>query len=459
MNGKISEFKKSIKGKNVAVIGIGVSNTPLIKYLSMNGAKITAFDKKEKEELGDLYNNLSSIGCSFSLGPQYLSNLIGYDIIFRTPGMRYDIPEFENARINGAQITSEMELFISLCPCEIFGITGSDGKTTTTTLVYLILKEAGYKCWLGGNIGTPLIDKIEEISENDKVILELSSFQLHTLKQSANVSIVTNISPNHLDYHTSMDEYIEAKKNIYLYQKKSDKVILNYDNDITRELTAETIGECVLFSRVSNIVSGILVNGNDIVDRKNGTETKIMEVSDIILPGVHNVENYLAAIAATIDYVKPSDIINVAGTFKGVEHRIEFVREVNGIKFYNDSIGTSPTRTTASINSFKQKVILIAGGYDKKIPFDNLGKVVAERVKKLFLIGKTTDKIDASVKAVDSDFPVKKCLDLNDAVNEAYKAAKEGDIIILSPACASFDMFKSFEQRGNIFKEIVNGLK
>ncbi|MDP4182596.1 MAG: UDP-N-acetylmuramoyl-L-alanine--D-glutamate ligase [Bacillota bacterium] len=464
MNIKLEEYKKYIRDKKVAVLGIGVSNVPLIKYLSSMGVEITAFDKSGPEKLGSIIDELSVIGVKCSLGEDYLTRLNGYDIVFRTPGMRFDLPELLKAREEGAEITSEMEVFFNLCPAPIFAVTGSDGKTTTTTLIYNILIEQGYKCWLGGNIGNPLLDRIEEIEESHKVVLELSSFQLHTMKSSPQTAVITNVSPNHLDMHKSMEEYIEAKKNIFKYQSPSDKLILNFDNDITRDSAKEAKGNVVFFSRVKDLDDGAKIKDGKLVYVKDDVETEIVKADEIVIPGVHNVENYLAAIAAVIDHVKPETIKKVATTFKGVEHRIELVRELKGIKFYNDSIASSPTRTIAGLNSFKQKVILIAGGYDKKIPYDLMGEIIADKVKCLVLIGQTGSKIEKALKdeiersGKGADIPVISCKTLSDAVNSAYKNAAQGDIITLSPASASFDMFKNFAERGDMFKDIVNSL-
>lgn len=459
MNAKLEEFKKNIKGKKAAVIGVGVSNTAVVKFLISNGADVTAFDKKEKDQLGESYVVLNQAGCNFILGENYLENLVtGFDYIFRTPGMRFDIPELALAKKNGAQITSEMELFFELCPSKVFGVTGSDGKTTTTTLISLMLKEAGYKTWLGGNIGTPLLDKVEEMAENDMVVLELSSFQLHTFKQSPAVSVITNLAPNHLDYHKDMEEYIDAKKNIFKFQGKDERLILNFDNEITKGLALEAGSDVIFFSRLNQLDSGVYVKGDSILAKIGASVTEIMKTSDIRIPGAHNIENYLAAIAATLGFVDAEKIKHIANTFAGVEHRIEFVRELEGVKFYNDSIASSPSRTKAGLNSFSQKVILIAGGYDKKIPFDEFGNDVVERVKHLYLVGATSDKIEDAVKAVDKNFPITKCSSLDEAVKLAYDNAFQGDVVIMSPACASFDLYKNFEERGNVFKRIVNEL-
>jgi UDP-N-acetylmuramoylalanine--D-glutamate ligase len=473
----ITQFRSFIKNKKVAVLGIGISNTSLIKYLSKMEVDITAFDMAEEEQLKDIILQFKDYGnISYSLGKDYLKKLNGFDIIFKTPKIRFDIPELERERKRGAVITSEMEVFVDLCPAEIIAITGSDGKTTTTTIVHNILKEAGYKCWLGGNIGTPLIDRIEDIKKTDKVILELSSFQLHTMKKSPNIAIITNISPNHLDVHKSMDEYIDAKKNIFRYQSKEDILVLNYQNDVTRSFAAESKGKVRYFSRTNEVETGAYVRDGVIMyrddrdakgDRDNRSgriNREIMRTDSIKIPGLHNVENYLAAIAAIAHLVDNNSIIKTASAFRGVEHRNEHVREINGVNFYNDSIGSSPTRTIASINSFDRKVILIAGGYDKKISYDVLGKTISEKVKTLVLLGETAPLIENSLrKEVElsgkgKDIPVYKCNTLEEAVKKAYSCAESGDIIILSPASASFDMFKNFEERGNKFKEIVDSI-
>ncbi len=463
MNSKLELFKKSMKGKNIAVIGIGVSNTPLIKMLTRFDAKVTAFDKKTADQLGDSYNELKALGVNFSLGEDYLSNL-NHDIIFKTPGMRFDIPELLDAKKNGSTITSEMEVFFDLCPAQIIGVTGSDGKTTTTTLIYRILEQEGYNCWLGGNIGKPLLSEIENIKAEDKVILELSSFQLHTMKSSPDIAVITNVTPNHLDIHKSMEEYVDAKKNIFKYQTNEGRLILNYDNDITRSFKETVVvGDIIFFNRQSEYKKGVYLDNDTIYINSNNEIKEIINIEDIMLPGMHNVENYMAAIAAIWHMVSVDSIKQVATTFNGVEHRIEFIRKINGVKFYNDSIASSPTRTMAGLSAFNQKVLLIAGGYDKQIPFDQLGHAVVNKVKTLVLIGKTANKIekavkDAMVTTEQQALPILKCTSLDIAVSEALKVAEEGDIIILSPACASFDMFKNFEDRGNQYKKIVKNL-
>lgn len=464
VNENLEEFKRYIKGKYVAVIGLGVSNTPLIRYLMDLDANITVFDKKEEEELNSaLCEEYALQGVKFSLGENYLDNLNGYDIIFRSPSMRPDHPAIERELNRGAILTSEIEMLIDLCPGKIIGVTGSDGKTTTTTLIYKILVEEGYNCYLGGNIGTPLFAKIDEMRPEDVIVLELSSFQLMTLKKSPNISVITNISPNHLDIHKSYEEYIEAKENIFKYQKTGDVVVLNYDNDITREMANKIIGDVRFFSTKVKLETGVIIDNGMIKFAEGKVRKQIANINDILLLGAHNVENVCTAVAAIYDMVKSSSIVNVLKTFKGVEHRNEFVREIDGVKWYNDSIGSSPTRTIAGLLSFKDKVILIAGGYDKHLDYTDLGKYIVDNVKELILLGQTKNKIkDATLEAMKnsnidlSELPIIECESLEETVNAAYKTAEKGDIVFFSPASASFDMFKNFMERGNKFKELVN---
>lgn len=462
LNEALESYKKQINKKKAAVLGFGISNRPLSKTLAKWGADVTVFDKKNEEDFPSL-TEYKNNGIKFSLGQGYLDNLHGYDIIFRSPGMRFDIPEIQRELANGAKLSSEIEVFMEVCPGTIYGVTGSDGKTTTTTLIYEMLKEEGYNCYLGGNIGTPLIDKVEDIKSCDRVVLELSSFQLLTMKNSPHIAVITNLSPNHLDIHKSMEEYIDAKKNIYKYQINSGRTILNYDNPITRSFIPEINGKLALFSILQECETGAYLYQNRIFYRENKVEKGIMPIGQIKLPGMHNVENMLAAISAVIPEVSIKSIVSVAKNFSGVEHRNEFVRSINGVSFYNDSIGSSPTRTTATIKAFNNKVILIAGGYDKNLCYDNLGEIIYNNVKAMVLLGDTAEKIEQSYKKYlrrshNSTIPVIKAKDMEDAVKKAYNLAESGDCVVLSPASASFDLYSNFMERGNHFKEIVSGL-
>ena len=446
-----SEYIKSVKDKNIGFLGIGRSNMPLIRMLCAEGISVTVRDGKKKGSFGDMEKELESLGVAMITGEGYLENLGVHDIIYKTPGIRGDKPEILEAIALGSVLTSEMELFFELCPCKIFAVTGSDGKTTTTTLIYKILTEAGYTCHLGGNIGRPLIGDIEKITPTDFAVVELSSFQLFNMKKSADVAVITNISEYHLDWHKDYEEYIEAKKNLYIHQETDDLVVLNDDNFYTREMKDDKDGNVKTFSRKTE--ADVYLKDGAIWS--DGIE--IMKASDIKIPGMHNVENYMAAIAATHFYVSPEDIKNVATTFGGVEHRNELVREVSGVSYYNDSIASSPTRTMATLSSFNEKVILIAGGYDKNLNYEPLGPVIKEKVKHLVLVGATSDKIEAAAKNAGFS-SIERTADFKEAILMAKSVAEKGDKVVLSPASASFDMFKDFEQRGNIFKEIVNSL-
>lgn len=454
---KLDEFKYNVAGKNITVIGIGISNLPLIKYLVSLGANVTACDRRSAEDLGENYTELEKLGVKFNLGDGYLNNLSG-DMIFKTPGMRYDVPELLKAKENGSIVTSEMEVFFEVCPSHIIAVTGSDGKTTTTTLIHKMMTDAGYKTWLGGNIGNPLLTDTEKMKENDWVILELSSFQLHTMRKSPEIAVITNISPNHLDMHKDYKEYIDAKKNIMLYQNEGDTLIVNADNQVTADIGKSANGAVKYFSR--NGMADVYLDGNII---KRGI-VEILNIKDIKIPGMHNVENYMAAIAAVSGLVSKEVIVNVAKTFGGVEHRIELVRTLDGVKYYNSSIDSSPNRTINTLRVFPNKVIMIAGGKDKGIPYDEIGPALAEHVKVLILIGATSDKIqealDAEINKTGNgkDIEVIRATSYEDAVNTARSKAHDGDVILLSPASTSFDMFRNFEERGNLFKKIVNEL-
>ena len=455
---EFKEFKSFINGKNVAVVGIGVSNIPLINFLVKLGAEVTAFDMKEENELGKIASEFKSKGVKLELGKGYLEKLTGFEVVFKTPSMRIDCEALVRAKNEGAYITSEMEEFVKYCKGKIYGVTGSDGKTTTTTIISKLLEAQGYKTWVGGNIGTPLFSNIEEINADDMVVLELSSFQLMTMDSPIDVAVVTNLAPNHLDMHKDMQEYIDAKKNIFLYQNEDNVLVLNRENEITYGFEKEAKGHVREFSS-----KRVITNGSYYKDGTLYLEGKeVCKKNDIVIKGMHNVENYLAAFIATKDDVEIETMKKVAETFAGVEHRCELVREIDGVKYYNDSIASSPTRTLAGLFAFEKKVILIAGGYDKHIPFEPLAEQGYPFIKEIILMGDTRYLIkEAFDKLKDEkgiEVPSIMVNSLEEAVIKAKEIAKEGDIITLSPACASFDMFPNFAIRGNKFKEIVNSI-
>lgn len=454
----VSEYKNWIKHKTVSVVGIGVSNVPLIKFLLKAGAKVTAHDKRDAGKLGETYTQLKAQGAEFVLGEGYLDGIpTDTEVIFKTPGLRPDVPQLLAAAEKGAVVTSEMELFFELCPCPIIAVTGSDGKTTTTSLIGEMLKAEGFNCYVGGNIGTPLLAEAEKMTDKDMVVVELSSFQLFSMRHSADVAVVTNVTPNHLDWHKDFDEYKISKKNVFK-NNKNCRVILNFDNDVTKSFFDDAPNP-MFFSRQNPLENGIVLKNGDIVIKSDNEEKRIISASDIKIPGLHNVENYMAAIGAVYPFVKRETIEKVAKNFGGVPHRIELVRTLDGVRYYNDSIASSPARTTAGLKSFDQKVILIAGGYDKKIPFDEFGEVVNTYVKKLVLVGATSEKIEAAVKNAKNfdGLEIIRETEFEKAVKRAKALSTEGDVVLLSPACASFDLFDNFEVRGNTFKDIVNG--
>ncbi len=464
MDRRISSYYNYLKDKKIAFIGIGVSHTDLIRIYSEKGFNITICDKRPLEQLKEKLHSINLDKVNLCLGENYLENLDDFDIIFRTPGMKFYTPQLDKARKKGVIITSEMEMFFDLCPCKIIAVTGSDGKTTTTTLISEILKNQGYTVHLGGNIGRALLPIIENVQPTDFAVVELSSFQLISMRTSPDIAVVTNLEPNHLDMHKDMQEYIDAKKNIFIHQNAFSKTILNLSNDITRGFADITRGDTWFFSRFEKTNRGTFLSEDGYLTvALDGYETKLFHKGEIRIPGMHNVENFLTAIAAVWGYARPENIEFVAKNFGGVEHRIEFVRELNGVKWYNDSIASSPSRAIAGLKSFDKRIILIAGGYDKKIPYEPLAPFVCEKVKTLILCGATADKIENAVKnhnEYDSNkLQVIRAIDIPEAVKIAYKEANPGDIVSLSPASASFDFYPNFEVRGKHFKQLVNDLK
>lgn len=457
---RLDRYFENLKGKKVLVLGVGVSNRPLVRLLLRYGIDVTCCDKSPREKLDAEVLELEAQGAKLHLGEGYLDGLEG-DVVFRTPGLHPDTPQIRALREAGATITSEMEAFFAVCPAPIIAVTGSDGKTTTTTLISELLKQQGFKVWIGGNIGMPLLDRADEMKPEDKVVLELSSFQLMYFPYSPHVAVITNLSPNHLDIHRDMEEYITAKENLYLHQRAEDLLILNRDNEITHSFVPKARARVLEFSRQTEPERGVFLR-DGVLWRKGETTEKIMDQSEILLPGIHNVENYMAAILAVGELVSDENIRIVARRFGGVEHRIELVREKDGVRWYNDSIASSPTRTIAGLRSFSQKLILIAGGYDKHIPFEPLGPEIVDHVKILILSGATAPKIEAAVLGAPNYVPgcpeILHEEDFYEAVRLASRVAKPGDVVILSPAGPAFDKFKNFMVRGKEFKKTVMSL-
>ena len=447
MTTAFDQYFTSIRGKRIVVLGLGVSNRPLVRLLLSYGCTVIGCDKTPRDKLDSEVLELEAQGCQLQVGENYLDDLSA-DVVFRTPGMHPNIPALEALRTSGAQITSEMQVFFQLCPCTILAVTGSDGKTTTTTLISEMLKAEGKQVWLGGNIGTPLLSKVKEMKPTDYAVVELSSFQLMDMTRSPHRALITNLAPNHLDVHKDMQEYVDAKKNIFRFQREGGILVINGDNEITNALVGNGITR--KFSR----------HGAAYVTLQDGCifreGERVLDTKDILIPGIHNVENYMAAIAMVSGLVADETIRTVAKTFGGVEHRIELVRIKDGVRFYNDSIASSPSRTIAGLRSFGEKVILIAGGYDKHIPYDVLGPEICTHVKKLFLCGATAPQIRAAVENCPMEQPeIIDCGKFEAAVLAAAGAAEAGDVVLMSPASASFDEFKNFMVRGDFFKKLI----
>ncbi len=451
MGSRFENYFSALRGMKIAVLGLGVSNRPLVRLLLSFGCDVTGCDRTPREKLDPEILELENRGCKLRLGESYLEN-VRADLVFRTPGMHPGNPAIEALRSRGAKITSEMDVFFALCPCPIIAVTGSDGKTTTTTLISEMLKAEGETVWLGGNIGTPLLASVPQMRETDYAVVELSSFQLMDMTHSPRIAVVTNLAPNHLDVHKDMAEYVAAKENIFRFQKPGDVLILNRDNAITAGFRG--VGDTRFFSRQG---ADARIRAQDGVIYRDGTA--VLPAEDILLPGVHNIENYMAAIAAVEGLVSDDTVRKVARTFGGVEHRIELVRVKDGVRYYNDSIASSPSRTVAGLCSFPEKVILIAGGYDKHIPYDALGPEICRHVRLLCLGGATGSQIRAAVENAPEYAPgypeILDCGDFASAVRAAAQAARPGDVVLMSPASAAFDQFANFMERGRVFKKLI----
>lgn len=462
-NEKLKEFEEYIRFRKVAVIGLGVSNIPLLDYLHEKKAEVTVFDEKTIEEIPkEIVNKITEYSFSFSLGKNYLEKLKGFALIFRAPSCLPTVPELEQEANRGAIVTTEIEMLMEMCPGKIIGVTGSDGKTTTTSLINHILKQAGYSTYLGGNIGIPLFTKLNLMRPEDIIVLELSSFQLMGMQVSPNISVITNITPNHLNIHKDYEEYINAKKNIFKYQNEEDTLILNYDNEITRNCENEAKGKTIFFSSKEKLDNGYIVDEDKIKECEDKLRKHLLDTNDLFLKGVHNYENICAAIAATSSLVDMDTIVTAVKSFHPVSDRIEFVRNIDGVDWYNDSASSSPTRTIAGLNAFKEEIVLIAGGYDKNLDYTPIAKPIIDKVKTLVLMGQTSGKIFDVVKQElekeNKTLDIYMCEDINSAIQTANKNAKSGQIVLFSPASASFDMFKNAVERGKIFKKLVNEL-
>ena len=463
-NKKLNEFNDYIRYRKVAIIGLGVSNLPLLDYLYAKKANVTIFDERDYDQIPkENIEKITNYGFMMHFGKDCMQYLKNFNVIFRSPSCLPTKPELVEEANRGALVTTEVELLMQMCPAKVIGVTGSDGKTTTTSLINHILQKAGYKTFLGGNIGTPLFTKLPEMTPEDMVVLELSSFQLMGMEVSPQISVITNITPNHLNIHKDYQEYIDAKKNIFKYQDENGILVLNYDNEITRECAKEANGKVIFFSSQTKLDNGYIVDEDVIKECDDKVRKHILNTDDVILRGNHNYQNIATAIAATASLVDIETAVKAIKEFKPVEHRIEFVEEIDGVKWYNDSASSSPSRTLSGLNAFKEKIVLIAGGYDKNLDYKPLAKPIIDKVKTLILIGQTSGKIYDAVKEElereNKNLNIYMCETLEETIPIAKKNAKNGDVVLFSPASASFDMFKNFADRGNQFKKLVRTLK
>lgn len=462
INGKLIEFNTYLKGRHVALIGLGVSNIPLIDYLHNVGAIVTVFDVKDINYIDKaVIEKIINYGMEYYFGEDYLDELGEFDVIFRSPSCLPTNPDIVREAKRGAIVTTEAEMFIELCPCKVIGVTGSDGKTTTTKLIYEMLKSAGYNVYIGGNMGEPLFNKIYDIKPDDIVVMELSSYQLMNMKISPNISVITNLLDTHLGLHSSFEEYVDAVKNIFMYQSENDTLILNYDYDILKDLAIEAPGNVIFFSSKNKIPNGYMIDEEIIKVCENGLRKHVLDTRRLILRGTHNFENVTASIAATKDLVDLDMQTKVIQDFEPIPHRLELIKETpDRKKWYNDSASEFPTRTIGSLKAFPGRdVILIAGGYDKKFDYEELGKEIVRDCKAVVLLSQTSDRIMAEVQkalvGAKKDLEIKRCTTLYEAVSIANKLTEKGDIVLFSPASSSLDAFKNYEERGEIFKELV----
>jgi len=459
-----------LKGKKIGILGLGEENIALAKYLLDRHLNFVICDQKKAGELGEISEQVKNWPVDFRLGPDYLRDLKDFDLVFRTPGLPYFHPKIQAAKAAGVKIFSQTKFFFSACPCPIIGITGTKGKGTTATLISEILKKSPIanrqsQIFLGGNIGHPPIIFLDQLKKNDLVVLELSSFQLQDLHQSPHLAVILDIKVDHLDYHKDEKEYIEAKGNIVRFQEKSDFAVINADYLTSFELGLLSSGEVFWFSRRKSIDQGVWVkNGQEFILRYQNKEYPIIKTADVRLRGEHNWEN-IAAAAAT-SFLAGVDLDSIRKTiesFPGLEHRLEFIAQINGVKFYNDSFSTTPDTAIAAITSFGEPIVLIAGGSEKGADYTGLGKaIVSSKVKTVILIGKTgpkiKEKIQSSLRRKKKKIKlIDKIENFKKAVSEARKEAKPGDVILLSPASASFDWFRDYKDRGNQFKSLVVG--
>ena len=440
------------------MVGLAREGVSLVRFLAGVGAEVTANDRATEASLASTLASLEGLPIRFALGGHPSELFLESDFVFVSPGVPLQMAPLVEAREQGVSFTSETQLFFELCRGQLVGITGSSGKTTTTTLVGEMAREAGLTVHVGGNIGVPLLERLDRIDSGDWVVLEMSSFQLERLPYSPTIAAILNVTPNHLDRHGDMDSYVAAKANILRHQRQGDRAILSADDSVTSGL--QTVEPPLWFS-MERPVEGSCLEGGRIVLRRGTSVEMVCRVAEVRLRGRHNLANVLAATAVASAMGVPPEAMRAAiSRFRGVPHRLEVVAEIDGVVYCNDSIATAPERSMASLRSFEEPIVLIAGGRDKHLPMEEWGELIRQRVKALVLLGEAGDLIERAVANAPGPTapPIFRTDSMEEAVHVARRAASSGDVVLLAPGGTSFDMFKDFEERGERFRECVRGL-
>ncbi len=454
---------EDFRGRQVTLVGLGTrTHVALARYLVGKGARVRISERKPREQLSRELELIADLPVELRLGGHQPEDVLDADVVFVSPGVPREIPVLGVACERGIPISSEIELLFARCLAPIVGITGSAGKTTTTTLVGEMLRADGRAVYVGGNIGIPLIEKVDDIAADSWVVLELSSYQLEALDRSAHVGAILNVTPNHLDRHPSFEHYRESKFNLVRHQSPGDTAILGADDPVAASLAPRCTGSVRWFSSDHDVTVGAYRRGDELIVRDESVDARFAVTSDLKVPGAHNVLNVLAAAAvARATGVRLAAISQIATTFTGVEHRLEFVRQIDGVSYYNDSIATSPERTRAGLQSFTCPIVLIAGGRSKHLPMEDLARTIVEKVRAVVTIGEMADEIEEAVRAQSGGekLPIERASDLAGAVRIARTLARPGDAVLLSPSGTSFDQFQDFEDRGRRFKAEVWALE
>lgn len=451
--------------KKIALLGIGVEGIASARFLHRQGAKLWALDSREKDAFDQkVLAELEAMNVQFVFGKEYMDNLFQYDMIIRSPGVKVLSAELQAAKNVGVEISSQTKLFFDMCPCPIIGVTGTKGKGTTSSLIYEMLKADGRDAFIGGNIGKPPLDFLDKLTPQSWVVLELSSFQLQDMHKSPHIAVLLMITSEHLNYHKTLEEYIDAKRNLLRFQTKDDFAILNRDYPATHESDIYSEGHILHVSREREAEEGCFVSEDAVWCRYEGSVKKVIDTDKIRLLGKHNLENVCAAVmAATIAGVSRENIYDVLTSFAGLEHRLEFVREVAGVKYYSDSFSTTPETAVAAIQSFSAPEILLLGGASKNSDFTELGRVIreAKNIRAIISLGDEWERIKAEILVKNQEAKVlliEGAETMHQVVQAASKIAQPGDVVLLSPACSSFNWYKSYKERGNDFKEEVRKL-